>query len=563
MRLPRLVASLALTLAAATGAAVSAPAASAVPAPARSHPGHHGASAASTSRGPQLRTVVDHSTITNPNSGAWSGYQESGAADTYTSVASNWIQPAVLCTSKGAASFWVGLDGASGSDPTVEQTGVTVNCASGSAQFTAWWETYPAATVNYSVTVSAGDSMSASVSYSGGVYSMVLTDHTRGWTESTPYTASYANSSAEVIAEAPNVGGTTSILPDFTAVQFTGSTINGAPLSAGSALPVLMENSAGTYIAEPGTLSGGGGTFTVTYGGGVGSGVAADFQSSSTSTMFGYTDIGPANTGQAMRSGTSPATAALATGGYVTAFQAPNSDLIVTGPAGTVNTGLGMAAGTSPSIAASPTGGYQVAFQANTGVLWTYSPTVTYDLGLGMAAGTSPGIAGLSTGGYEETFQANTGFLYVYGTAESADTYLGVKSGTSPAIAAAATGGFEVAFQATGGTLWTFTPTGAGVNQNLGMAAGSSPAIAAVTINGYEIAVQISTGTLTVYGVFDVSTGQPMAAGTSPAIAAVTGGGYEAAYHASAGGVFAVYGTAGNVTTYAPMASGTNPTIAG
>ena len=47
-----------------------------------------------------------------------------------------------------------------------------------------WYEMYPAFPVNFSNTVRPGDSMSASVTFSGtSTYTLVLKDTTQGWTQ--------------------------------------------------------------------------------------------------------------------------------------------------------------------------------------------------------------------------------------------------------------------------------------------------------------------------------------------------------------------------------------------
>src|ERR1700722_9808224 len=76
----------------------------------------------------------------------WSGYVACGS--TYTSVTATWVQPQVSCTTAGNVSFWVGLDGYGSS--TVEQTGTSVSCATGTPQYYGWWEFYPADASDYS-----------------------------------------------------------------------------------------------------------------------------------------------------------------------------------------------------------------------------------------------------------------------------------------------------------------------------------------------------------------------------------------------------------------------------
>src|SRR5579859_2441861 len=117
---------------------------------------------------------VDHGTSSN-----WSGYAVSGAGP-YRSVSSSWTQPAVDCTRtpEGWSAFWVGLDG--DTTNTVEQTGTEADCSSGKPVYYAWYEMYPKFPVNFTNTVSPGDSFSASVSSLGsGYFRLILRDTTR------------------------------------------------------------------------------------------------------------------------------------------------------------------------------------------------------------------------------------------------------------------------------------------------------------------------------------------------------------------------------------------------
>jgi hypothetical protein len=65
---------------------------------------------------------------------------------------------------------------------------------------------YPADPVYFSNPVEPGDSMSASVTFSGtDTYTITLTDNSQGWTQTeTEHESGLANSSAEVITEAPS-----------------------------------------------------------------------------------------------------------------------------------------------------------------------------------------------------------------------------------------------------------------------------------------------------------------------------------------------------------------------
>ena len=177
----------------------------------------------------------------------WSGY--AGTTGTYTSVSANWIQPAGHCTRGDQyAAFWVGLDGYSSS--TVEQTGSEVDCIGRTAEYSAWYEAYPNASVNYRNTVRAGDSFTATVTYTGSnQFSLYIDDVTEHWFHTTVVTvANAARSSAEVIAEAPCCTFFGGILPltNFGTMNFTGSTANGADLgAAGGLTEITMVNNFG------------------------------------------------------------------------------------------------------------------------------------------------------------------------------------------------------------------------------------------------------------------------------------------------------------------------------
>ncbi|HEY1627070.1 MAG TPA: G1 family glutamic endopeptidase [Streptosporangiaceae bacterium] len=517
--------------------------AAAVPATAHASPAH--------AAGPRVAATC---TPVSPTS-IWSGYEACG--QTFTSVTATWTQPRVSCTSTGTVGFWVGLGGIAGS--TLIQTGVNVSCASGSPQYTGFWEVTPAAANSYAYPVYPGDTMTATVVDTGSdTYSLQLTDVTRDWGETTPVNAIATDQSAEIITEAVTVGGQTTVLPNFTAVQFINTAIDGASLQTSAAAQVTMVNGDDQVIAYPSSLSGSG--FIDFYAGWVGSAVAAALTGSN-GYLYTYSAPGLNNTVDPVQLGTSPAIAQLSNGSYEIAYQSSSGYLTVFNSGTVTNTGLPMKSGTSPAIAASPFGGYQVAYQSNTGSMWIYTPsTGGVNQSQGMLAGTSPAITALSGGGYEMAFQANTGILILYGSGGNNNTGLGMKAGTSPAISSVAGGGFESAFQANTGVLWTFGTNGT-ANLGLGMASGTSPAIAGLTTGGYELAFQTNTGVLEVYGsAADLNTGIGMATGTSPAITAVAGGGYETAIQENTHD-FAVWGTAGNVATNLIMDSGTSPSV--
>ncbi len=187
----------------------------------------------------------------------WSGYAVTGSDGAFSSVSASWTQPTATCTSSGGgrgrggsdtyAAFWVGLDGYS--SDSVEQTGTLIECVGTTAYYYGWYEMYPSALVTYSNTVKPGDSISASVTFSGtDAYTLTLTDSTQGWTESKVIDESGLDrSSAEVITEAPCCTGSGGILPlaDFGTVNYTAATDNGTSMGSQSPTEIIIVSSGG------------------------------------------------------------------------------------------------------------------------------------------------------------------------------------------------------------------------------------------------------------------------------------------------------------------------------
>jgi hypothetical protein len=211
---------------------------------------------------------VAHTTVTSSN---WAGYAATGSKGTFKSVSADWVQPAGNCSGGGDeyAAFWVGLDGYSSS--TVEQTGTEVDCDGRTAEYQAWWEEYPGASVEINHVVKAGDQFAASVTFEGSnVFQIYLHDITQGWALTTGpklAAAPAALSSAEVIAEAPCCTDRGGILPlaNFGTVSFTNAEVNGATL--GSTSPVEIKMQDGSASVSDSGLTDNGQNFTATYNG--------------------------------------------------------------------------------------------------------------------------------------------------------------------------------------------------------------------------------------------------------------------------------------------------------
>ena len=138
----------------------------------------------------------------------WSGFAVTSSKK-FTYAQSRFVQPTLTCPGDHAnewSSNWVGLDGFN--NTTVEQDGTAATCGGASNTtpvYTAWYEMYPAGSVNV-FTVSPGDTINTSVSFSNGKFTLTVSDLTSG--KSATHTAKCASckrASAEWIVERPEL----------------------------------------------------------------------------------------------------------------------------------------------------------------------------------------------------------------------------------------------------------------------------------------------------------------------------------------------------------------------
>jgi hypothetical protein len=180
----------------------------------------------------------------------WSGYAASGGDGSFNSVSASWTQPTATCDDNGDeyAAFWVGLDGFN--SDSVEQTGTDSDCDAGTPDYYGWYEMYPANPVYFNNTVEPGDAMYASVTFTGtDTYTLTLTDYTQNWTQTeTENESGLANSSAEVITEAPSSYFGPLPLADFGTVNFSGSTANGQSMDAQNPTQIIMVGNSGDQL---------------------------------------------------------------------------------------------------------------------------------------------------------------------------------------------------------------------------------------------------------------------------------------------------------------------------
>ncbi len=200
----------------------------------------------------------------------WSGYAVTGSNGTFTSVSASWTQPTATCTSSSSggkrgrgggsssdkyAAFWVGLDGYS--SDSVEQTGTDSDCDGTTPDYYGWYEMYPADPVYFTNTVKPGDTISASVTFSGTeTYTLVLEDVTEGWTETiTKNQTGLDRSSAEVITEAPSSESGVLPLADFGTVTYTKATANGTSMGTQTPTEIIMVDNSGADKDSTSTIS--------------------------------------------------------------------------------------------------------------------------------------------------------------------------------------------------------------------------------------------------------------------------------------------------------------------
>jgi hypothetical protein len=221
----------------------------------------------------------DVGNITSSNSLNWAGYAVSRTGLTFTSVRATFFVPYLNCAkSPGAAlsSDWVGLDGFVGQAATVEQGGIAANCsAAGKASYLGWYEMYPRPEVRATLRVTAGDSVTVSVTYDPAAreFRISIADNTTGSRFSVQRACPHAKAggrlvrclrnSAEVISEAPVIGSGKSAviahLADYGAISFAGISVTDGKGARGGVLSphwtatkiIQLKSAAGPTLARP------------------------------------------------------------------------------------------------------------------------------------------------------------------------------------------------------------------------------------------------------------------------------------------------------------------------
>jgi Peptidase A4 family len=211
-------------------------------------------------------------------------------AGTWTGAVGFWQIPTVSMPGEpqGSAggwdsSSWVGIDGAYGSDDVLQAGVAQAVDASGNASYVAWYEWYappqpdsPSYINQTNISnfpVSPGDTVYCLVQYvsNNTAGQISFANETTGQyftiTLAPPPGASLSGNCAEWIMEAPSIGSTSTVLPDFTPVTFTSASCCGPDNTTGDPVngDTYTQVSAAGIVSTAETLASG--TVTISYTG--------------------------------------------------------------------------------------------------------------------------------------------------------------------------------------------------------------------------------------------------------------------------------------------------------
>jgi len=214
----------------------------------------------------------------------WAGYAAGNG--TFTAIFGSWTVPNVTLGGGSTISSdatWVGIGGVNTTD--LIQAGTETDVQDGQIEYSAWWETLPQASQPIALDVSAGDSVSVSITQqAGGTWQITIRNATSGQSFQKNLAYQSSLSSAEWVEETPTVGRRTLLpLDDFGTITFTNATTteNGQQhtIAQAGGQPITMYNSsilsrlgrltglgsqADQVIAQPSALGTDGSSFSVT-----------------------------------------------------------------------------------------------------------------------------------------------------------------------------------------------------------------------------------------------------------------------------------------------------------
>lgn len=222
---------------------------------------------------PTTNPTAVNSSVGSNTSFNWGGYEAING--TYTSISGTWTIPTVpSATSTEADATWIGIGGVKSKDLIQAGTQAVIN-GSGAPVYQAWYETLPQATTQVPLTVSPGDSMSATLTQTSAAsgatpaeWSVTIRDNTTGQSYQTSIAYNSSLSSAEWIEEMPSDGSSFVPLDNFGTASFSNgmTTVNGnlETIAGANAQELTMVNSGGQTLAATSALGADGESFTVT-----------------------------------------------------------------------------------------------------------------------------------------------------------------------------------------------------------------------------------------------------------------------------------------------------------
>jgi hypothetical protein len=223
----------------------------------------------SSSSPPSSGSSSPPATTTSYSSSNWSGYMVTSG--TFSAISGSWTatQATGNGTTTSADATWIGIGGVSTTDLIQVGTQNTIS-PSGHVSTSAFYELLPNSSETVpGVTVTAGDSMSASINKISGLqWNITITDNTNGQSYSSTVSYNSSESSAEWIEEDPSYySGRQIPFDNFGTTYFNdGSTIDdGSPLNllSSNADSITMLNTADQPVATPSALGSDGASFSV------------------------------------------------------------------------------------------------------------------------------------------------------------------------------------------------------------------------------------------------------------------------------------------------------------
>jgi hypothetical protein len=239
----------------------------------------------SKTRPPKYLVLENSSNSTSTN---WAGYVAatsvtSPSTNSVSAVSGSFVIPSLASSNEPTnnnVSIWVGIDGAFGSDPTVQQLGIDLAYQNRQIVMYAWFELYPAP--SYEIVqfpLHVGDTIALNITLTSvknnvSTYNFSIKNVTKNvqYTVPTSYTSvrNVKNQCAEWIVEAPSLGNSIVPLSSFTPpITFNNclATISNTsgPISRTSNMKINMTNNASQVKASTSALNSSGNSFTVTW----------------------------------------------------------------------------------------------------------------------------------------------------------------------------------------------------------------------------------------------------------------------------------------------------------